>query len=71
MVNTDLLRSKIVEKRMNVSEVAIRMGIDKATLYRRISDAQSFTIGEAAKIAEILHLTHEEAIAIFFSAEVA
>lgn len=67
MVNVDLLRSKITEKRTNVSEIAAQMGVDKATLYRRIADSDSFTIGEASKITEILNLTHDEAISIFFS----
>lgn len=71
MVNVNLLRSKITEKRTNVSEVAEKMGVDKATLYRRIADSESFTIGEARKIAEILELSHDEAVSIFFSHNVA
>jgi len=71
MVDIDKLRGKIVEKRMSVSDVARKMGVDKATLYRRFSDAQSLTIGEATKIAEILCLTNAEAVSIFFSDYVA
>lgn len=71
MVNTDLLRSKIVERRTNIAEVAAQMGIDKATLYRRIADSESFTIGEVGKLAQILKLSANEAVAIFFNAEVA
>lgn len=71
MVNTDLLRIKIAEKKTNVTEVAERMGVDKATLYRRISDSGAFTIGEVEKITEILSLSHEEAISIFFAPTVA
>lgn len=71
MVNITLLRSKIMERKTNVSEVASKMGIDKATLYRRLADGETFTIGEAGKIAEILRLSHDEAVAIFFSCNVA
>ena len=71
MVNVDLLRSKIAERRTNVSEIAADMGVDKATLYRRIADSGSFTIGEVEKITEILKLSHDEAISIFFSQTVA
>lgn len=71
MVNVDLLRSKIAERRTNVSEIAADMGVDKATLYRRIADSGSFTIGEVEKITEILKLSHDEAISIFFSPTVA
>jgi len=56
---------------MTVAEVAAKMGIDKATLYRRIVDGQTFTIGEADKITEILGLSPAESISIFFSHDVA
>lgn len=71
MVNTSLLRDKISEKRTSVAEVASKMGIDKATLYRRILDGQTFTIGEVGKITEILELSHAESISIFFGQGVA
>ena len=71
MVNTDLLRSVIIKKRTNVAEIAAQMGVDKATLYRRMADSGSFTIGEVEKITHILSLSHEEAISIFFTNEVA
>ena len=71
MVNTDLLRGKITEKKTNIAEVAMQMGIDKATLYRRIADSGTFTIGEVDKLTKILGLTCDEAVAIFFNAEVA
>lgn len=71
MVNIDLLRSAIVKKGSNVSEVAAQMGIDKATLYRRMADCGTFTIGEVEKLTSILELSHEEAISIFFTGEVA
>lgn len=67
MVNTRLLRGKIEERGTNVSEVAAKMGVDKATLYRRIANSETFTIGEVGKITEILSLSSEEAIAIFFN----
>jgi len=71
LVNTALLRDKITRKQMTVAEVAAKMGIDKATLYRRIVDGQTFTIGEADKITEILGLSPAESISIFFSHDVA
>ena len=71
MVDTRLLRIKIEVKRTNISEIASKMGIDKATLYRRIANSETFTIGEVGKIAEILNLTHDEAVSIFFSHDVA
>ena len=64
MVNVDLLKRKIAERRTNVTEIAADMGVDKATLYRRIADGSTFTIGEVGKITEILNLSHDEAISI-------
>lgn len=64
MVDARLLREKIAEKGFNVGEVASRMGIDKATLYRRIAHSESFTIGEVGKMAEILGLSCDEAVSI-------
>ena len=71
MVNTHLLRDKIDDRRTTVSEVATKMGVDKATLYRRMANGETFTIGEVSKITEILNLSHEEAVSIFFSSSVA
>lgn len=59
--------SYITKKQTTVAEVAAKMGIDKATLYRRIADGQSFTIGEAGKISEALQLSHAESISIFLA----
>lgn len=71
MVDTMLLRKKILEKNTNVAEVACKMGIDKATLYRRIANSDTFTIGEVGKLVEALNLTHREAVSIFFNSDVA
>lgn len=71
MVDTTKLRKYISKRDMTVSDLALAMGIDKATLYRRIAQPKSFTIGEALRITEILDLSHVEAAAIFFAEEVA
>lgn len=71
MVDTVLLRRKISERNMTVSDVAAAMNIDKATLYRRIATPEGFTIGEVEKIAKILNLPHADSAAIFFASTVA
>ena len=38
MVNVNKLKGKIVECGLNISELADLIGIDKATLYRKIGD---------------------------------
>lgn len=65
MVDTAKLRAVISERHTTVSEVAAKIGVDKATLYRRIVDGNSFTIGEIGKISEVLNLSHAESIDIF------
>lgn len=69
-MNINKLRGKIVERGMNVGMLATRLGIDRATLYRKMKD-ESFTVREAVRIAKELGLTSEEVMAIFFNHEVA
>ena len=53
MVNINKLKGKIVECGLNIAELAALIGIDKATLYRKINaDGQSITIKEADRIAK-------------------
>ena len=71
MVDTKMLRKTIEDRDMNVADVASLIGLDKATLYRRFSDAESFTIGEVQRIKTALNLTPDEAVSIFFTSAVA
>ena len=72
MVNVNKLKGKIVECGLNVSTLANRIGIDKATLYRKINEnGEPITIREADKISEELKLSKEEVNDIFFSQFVA
>jgi plasmid maintenance system antidote protein VapI len=60
------LRGKMVEKGMNVEALAVEIGVDRATLYRKLRSYEKITIGEALKIKSALDLTNEEASEIFF-----
>lgn len=72
MVNIDKLRGKIVEKRLNISMLADKIGIDKATLYRKLNEnGKTFTIKEVDIIVQELDIFPEEAMSIFFSQFVA
>lgn len=71
MVNINKLRGKIVECGMTSSNVSEAMGINKSTFYRKISGDYPFTIRDADRLVDILHLTADEARAIFFSQIVA
>ena len=72
MVNVLKLKEKLVEKGRNIDSLAESLGVDRSTLYRRLSEnGQTFTVGEADKICQILNLTASEANGIFFSQYVA
>ena len=72
MVNINKLKGKIVECGLNVTELASKIGIDKATLYRKInSDGEKLTIRDANLIAKELNLSRDEINEIFFSQNVA
>ena len=71
MVNTNMLKGKLTEHGMNVEMMAKHLEMDTSTLYRRISNSETFTIGEADKISRILGLSKDEVGAIFFSQYVA
>lgn len=72
MVNVNKLKGKMVENQINVETLAAKVGVDKATFYRKLNcDGQTFTIKEADLIAKELNLTGLEAQAIFFSQYVA
>ncbi|WP_082673037.1 helix-turn-helix domain-containing protein [Paenibacillus senegalimassiliensis] len=69
-MNTNKLRGKIVECGLSVSELALRVGLDRATLYRKIKK-QEFSVSEAVLISRELNLSKDEVMAIFFTSFVA
>lgn len=72
MVNINKLKGKMVECGMNVEKLSDKIGVDKSTLYRKLStNGENFTIKEANLIAKELNLTYSEVNSIFFANEVA
>ena len=68
MVNINKLKGRIVEKGWNVAELAKRVGMDKATLYRKLSDnGESLLIKEVDSIIVVLEIPGEDVDSIFFS----
>lgn len=71
-VNVDKIHGRIRELKMNVVEVAGKMGIDKSTLYRKLANnGAGLTVKDAQQLVDILQLTDEDALQIFFAREVA
>lgn len=71
MVNINKLKGKIVENQMTVLSLASKTGIGKDTLYRRMAEGETFTVGEVDKISQVLNLSVDDINAIFFSQYVA
>lgn len=67
MVNINKLKGAIVEKDTTQEALAAEMGIDRSTFYRKIKAGGNFTIGEAKQIVDLLGLTTDEAVSIFFA----
>lgn len=65
MADMNKLRGKMVEKSVTVKSLAEALGINAATLYRRLKNPDEFTVGNVKIIAEILQLTVEEVEYIF------
>ena len=72
MVNVNKLRGKIVENGLTIDEVADKMGINRATFYRKLnSGGKNFLIRDVDALVKILLLKSDEATAIFFAQYVA
>ena len=71
-VNVNKLKGKIVENGMTVTALAEKIGVDRATLYRKLSNnGETMLVKDANAIVSALNLTAEDALAIFFSQVVA
>lgn len=66
-MKSNKLKGKIIEKGFNVEQVAERIGMDKATFYRKLNNFEKFTVGDALKIKKALELSDTEAYDIFLS----
>lgn len=71
-IKVNLLKAKLVERELSVTNLAEMIGLDRATLYRKLQDGgYGITVGEANKIVSALNLSLTEAMEIFFAGNVA
>lgn len=71
-MNVNKLKGKIVEKGLSVTEVAMKIGIDRSSLYRKLNnEGETLTIKEANLIVKVLEIPPNEALEIFFGEIVA
>lgn len=65
-MNVKKLKSKLVERGMNVEQLAKKIGKDRSSLYRKLADNKRMTIKDAQDIKGVLNLTDNDASDIFF-----
>lgn len=71
-MNVNKLKAKMVEKGLNVTMVAERIGIDRSSLYRKLNnEGETLTVKEAKAIVQVLDIPPLEAAHIFFGNDVA
>ena len=66
-MNINKLKAKIVERGMNVEQLAESIEIDRSSLYRKLNAFEKITIGEASRMKEVLDMSNEEAFDIFLA----
>ena len=64
-MNKKQLRQKCLAKGFNLTELPEKVGISKATFYRK-SNSNNFTVKDVKAIKEILSLTDRDVRNIFF-----
>ena len=65
-ININKLRGKIVESGLTVAELAQKIGIDRSTLYRKLSnDGDTMLVKDANAIVAALNLSADDAVSIF------
>ncbi len=67
MLNVNLLRGAYVSRGFNQASLSKALGFKTQTFKRKIDGTSTFTLDEVQKMKELLSLTSDELIAIFFS----
>lgn len=70
MVDIDLLKTYIKDSGVTMMALSSKTGMNRATLYTRLSGARDFTASEIMSISEALKMTKKERDDIFFSQKV-
>lgn len=70
-MDVEKLRNKMACSRKTVESMAMYLGINPATLYRKLDGKSDFTRNEIVLVTAFLNLTNEDVFAIFFANELA
>lgn len=68
MANMDKLRGKLAERKMTFADGAQVVGVSELTFSAKINEKtkSGFSVVEASKLSDVLELTNEEKLKIFF-----
>ena len=67
MFKKNEFRAAMARKELSVADVAKELGIDPATLFRKISGQSDFYRNEIEKLCVLLELDAEDTLKIFFA----
>lgn len=66
-MQVQVLKERIKESGMSIEKISAMIGIDASTMYRKIQrGGDGFTIKETNELAEVLKLSSDDALDIFF-----
>lgn len=73
MADIEAIKKVMQKKNVSAPELAVHMGIDRSTLFRKFSRlrGETITIGQAKGLIKCLGLSKKQVISIFFDDKVA
>lgn len=66
-MNINDLNAEIARCNLSIPKLATLIGIDKKTLYSRMNRETAFKQPEIVKISQVLNLTQDKILSIFFA----
>ena len=69
-MNLEYLNGKISLSRIPITAIAEEMGLSRQSLYLKMKGERDFKTSEVEKLCEVLRLTEDERMLIFFADEV-
>jgi len=70
MVDLKKLNSTINQSGLKLSAISDKMGVNRTTLYNKVSGKTEFNASEIEAFAKVLHLSEKDRNSIFFAKQV-